>query len=161
MKKTVIIAILLIYLGSIVAVNFFGLKVKNFEGTKYVEHITWEAALTDDDRKEEKIIRNVNQSTGVENFIFQFKEGAYSPDDLTDNPNSVLLIPHVYPENADNKRVKLEYDKDAAEQCCVVKEDISTIIFFAPGALTIDIVAADGSNVKTTVYVWATTREIK
>ena len=36
MKKSVIIAIIVVYLGSIVLVNFFGLKVKNFEGTKYV-----------------------------------------------------------------------------------------------------------------------------
>ena len=39
MKKTIIVIILAIYVASIFAVNFFGLEVKIFDGTDYVESI--------------------------------------------------------------------------------------------------------------------------
>ena len=39
MKKTIVIVILVVYIASIAVVNFFGLKIKEFEGVEYVEEI--------------------------------------------------------------------------------------------------------------------------
>lgn len=154
MKKTVIIAILLIYLGSIVLVNFFGLKVKNFEGTKYVENIDCEVVVR---RDEDTDVRTAKDpvDTATTWHIFNFISGSYSPDELESNPNVVSLNYHVYPENADNRGVKLVYDKEAAAQICAVNETNMTLVFFASGGLTVEIVAADGSNIKETLFIYA------
>jgi len=154
MKKTVIIAILLIYLGSIVVVNFFGLKVKNFEGTKYVESITCTVVHRGDDNANMKEMENP-MLPGVTITYFKFIPGAYSPDDLENNPNVVQLDYHVYPENADDRKVKLEYDETAAERVCVINDTNMTVVFFTPGSVTIKIVAADGSNVKKEMQIAA------
>ena len=154
MKKTVIIAILIIYLGSIVIVNFFGLKVKNFEGTKYVEQIT----CTVVHRGDENVKMNEMQNPitpEITMSYFKFIPGAYSPDDLEGNPNVVQLDYHVYPENADERKVKLIYDEQAAERICAINDNNMTVVFYAPGSVTIEIVAADGSNVKKVMQVAA------
>ncbi len=157
MKKTVIIAILLIYLGSIAIVNFFGLKVKNFEGTKYVEEITCDVIHRgdDDDKKE---VKKVQDPTDTETtwHIFDFIEGSYSfdEDSIESNPNIVQLDYHVYPDTADNRKVKLVYDTEAASEFCFINEDNMTVTFLAPRGITIEIVAADGSNIKTKLFIY-------
>ena len=156
MKKTVIIAIFIIYLGSIVAVNFFGLKVKNFEGTKYVEEITCSVVHRGVEGTEVKSVEDpLSEATWQ---IFDFIPGAYSPDDLESKPNVVQLDFHVYPENADNRKVKLVYDEAAAEDICVINENNMAVVFFAPMGITIEIVAADGSNVKETLFIYPRVR---
>ena len=152
MKKTVIIAIFIIYLGSIVAVNFFGLKVKNFEGTKYVEEITCSVVHRGVEGAEVKTREDSLSATTWQ--IFDFIPGSYSPDDLESNPNVIQLDYHVYPENADNRKVKLVYDEAAASDVCVINENNMTVVFFAPMGITIEIVAADGSNVKEALFIY-------
>ena len=153
MKKTVIIAILIIYLGSIVVVNFFGLKVKNFEGTKYVEQITCSVVHRGAEGMEIAEVPDTSEPD-ITWCIFDFIPGAYSPDDLEGNPNVVQLDYHVYPENADNRKVKLVYDEAAAEDVCVINENNMTVVFFAPMGITVEIVAADGSNVKESLFLY-------
>ena len=153
MKKSVIIAILIIYLGSIVVVNFFGLKIKNFDGTKYVEEITCSVVHRGSDGAEVKT--KVDPSSPETPWrIFDFIPGSYSPDDLESNPNVIQLDYHVYPENADNRKVKLVYDEAAAEDVCVINENNMTVVFFAPMGITVEIVAADGSNVKESLFLY-------
>ncbi len=152
MKKTVIIAIFIIYLGSIIAVNFFGLKVKNFEGTKYVENITCSVVHRGVDGANVKVVEDPMSEAVWQ--IFDFIPGSYSPDELETNPNVIQLDYHVYPENADNRKVKLVYDEAIAENICVINENNMAVVFFAPMGITIEIVAADGSNVKTTLFLY-------
>ena len=152
MRKSVIIAIIVIYLGSIVLVNFFGLKVKNFEGTKYVESIACDVVHRGDDEKEVKVKEEPNG--GVNWYIFDFVPGSYSADELESNPNVVQIDYHVYPENADNRKVKLIYDEVSAESICVINETNMTVVFLAPEGITIEVVAADGSNVKETMFIY-------
>ena len=153
MKKSVIIAIIVVYLGSIVLVNFFGLKVKNFEGTKYVESISCAVVHRGDVGK--NVTVKDDATSGEKWYIFDFVPGAYSADDLESNPNVVQLDYHVYPENADNRKVKLLYDEASAESICVINETNMTIVFLAPEGITIEVVAADGSNVKKVMQVAA------
>jgi hypothetical protein len=155
MKKTVIIAILLIYLGSLVIVNFFGLKMKNFEGTKYVEEINCSVVHRGQEGMEIKEIADpmTPETTWC---IFDFIEDpfGYKEEDLESNPNVVQLDYHVYPETADNTRVKLEYDHETTEGVCVVNENNMTIVFLKPMGITINIVAADGSNVSKSLFIY-------
>ncbi|MBR2442028.1 MAG: hypothetical protein IKB20_03075 [Clostridia bacterium] len=152
MKKTVIIAILLIYLGSIVLVNFFGLNVKNFEGTKYVESITCEVIHRGEDPKEIKAVQDPTDDVVWQ--IFDFIPGYYDETNIDANPNTVQILPHVYPETADNTEVKLIYDKETTSEYCHVNETAKTVTFLEPDkGITIEIVSADGSNIKTRVFI--------
>ena len=153
MKKSVIIAILVIYLGSIVLVNFFGLKVKNFEGTKYVENITCAVVHRGDDDKEVKVVEDPTNPQ-VKWHIFDFIPGSYSVDELEENPNVVQIDFHVYPENADNRKVRLVYDEATAASVCVINENNMTVVFLQPMGITIEVVAADGSNIKETMFIY-------
>ncbi len=155
MKKTVIIAIFLIYLGSIVIVNFFGLNVKNFEGTKYVESITCDVIHRGGEQEQE--IRDVQDPTDdVVWYIFDFVWGdvGYDETNIDTNPNTVQIMPHVYPETADNTGVKLVYDKETTAEFCHVNETAKTVTFLQPDrGITIEIVSADGSNIKTKIFI--------
>lgn len=152
MKKTVIIALFIIYLGSIIAVNFFGLKVKNFEGTKYVEEISCSVVHRGVDNAKVDVFEDPTSEALWQ--VFDFIPGSYSPDELESNPNVVQLDYHVYPENADNRKVKLVYDEAMAENVCIINENNMTVVFLIPMGITIEIVAADGSNVKTTLFLF-------
>lgn len=156
MKKTVIIAILIIYLGSLVIVNFFGLKIKNFEGTKYVENIDCQISLRRDEDAEVKTYADpMDENTTW--YVFNFTPGIYGADEESSmtNPNMIIFSPHVYPENADNTRVNFLYDKTAAEGICVFFEKSMSLCFLKPGGITLTIEAADGSNVKQTMFIYA------
>jgi hypothetical protein len=153
MKKTVIIAILLIYLGSIVLVNFFGLNVKNFEGTKYVESIDCEVIHRGGE--EEQDIKEVEDPTDdVVWYIFDFVPGYYDETNIDSNPNTIQILPHVYPETADNTEVKLIYDGETTSEFCHVNETAKTVTFLeADRGITIEVVSADGSNIKTKIFL--------
>ena len=49
MKKSMIIAIIVVYIISIVAVNFFGLEMKDFEGLIYATDFAIEIIQPDED----------------------------------------------------------------------------------------------------------------
>ena len=154
MKKTMLIAIIIVYIASIVAVNFFGLEIKNFEGNIYVNDIECNVVL----KREDDTQVMVNDQVANDDrtwYIFTFVEGNYSADDLTGNTNIALIEYHAYPDNADNKQVKFIYDKNAAEGLCVFREDIATIYFLKKGGISVTVEAADGSKIKEKLFIVA------
>lgn len=159
MKKSMIIALIVVYLASIVAVNFFGLQAKNFEGTLYVSSIECDVALVDigdGDTREVKEKADKLDST-LTNYTFDFVAGTYDDSDasIQENPNKVVVQYHVYPETADNRNVKFIFDHEAAKDLVVFKEDIAMFVFLRWGGLTVTIEAEDGSQVKEKIYIFA------
>lgn len=163
MKKTVIIAILLIYLGSVVIVNFFGLQVKGFESTKYVTSIECKVTVEREEDTDITVKQDSKDPTKMR-YIFHYIENPFSAngnwDELQDNdklthPNKVVLTPHVYPNEAHNKKIEFRYDKGWAEGLCIFDEEHYTIYFLDHGTITIDIVATDGSNIVQTISITA------
>ena len=163
MKKSMIIAIIVVYIASIVAVNFFGLQVKNFEGKLYVSNIECNVALVDvgdGDTREVKSKQDVQNSART-NYTFDFVAGSYDETDesIQENPNKVTIEYHVFPETADNRNVKFIFDEEAAKGLVVFKEDIAMFVFLRWGGLTITVEAEDGSQVKEEIYILAKPRK--
>ena len=144
MKKTMVIAIVVAFLIAIVAVNFFGLSIKDFEGYKYVERIEYELTLQRETETEIKE-RNVPNDDRIW-YTFKFQGDGYHAGNLTENPNAVFISCHVYPEDAKNKRVNFSYDKEQAEGVCIVNQEIGTIYFLKKGGVTITLEPADHGN---------------
>lgn len=182
MKKVVIVVILAVYLASIALVNFFGLKVSIFEGTTYVTEITVERVVLhrDGDGKVEKFL----DDTGMPNYYFEFvnllKTGAeYSENDKIEysesdesiiaNPNTVLIDYKVNPGNASNKNVDFVFSQKIGEEDnkvylgvngsvkAVFLKDKHVLIILQPRFFVdITLSATDGSNVSTSICVYAT-----
>ena len=155
MKKTMVIAIIVTFLISIVAVNFFGLSIKDFEGYKYVERIEYELTLK---RETDATISEMQAPQGDTRpwYKFNFQAGEYTMENLTENPNAVFIQCHVYPNDAKNKRVNLRYDQNTAEGLCVVDQATMTIYFLKSGAITITLEPADkGSAPKKEIFIYA------
>ena len=151
MKKSVIIAILLIYIGSIFAVNFFGLKMKIFEGTEYVTKIECIGVELEREDKN-KVVEK--ESDGVKKYYIQQVGGTFNEGD-TNNTNVVKINYRVYPDNATNGKIDLVYDTDAISGKAIIKEDTLEVIFLRKTGIWITLKAIDGSNIETTIYIEA------
>ena len=155
MKKTMVIAIIIVYILSIIAVNFFGLQIKNFDGKIYVKDIECNVVLQRaDDSKVEEIPDTFDP--GLIWYCFDFVPGTYTENNLETNPNKVTIESHVYPNDADNKRVKYEFSREGtAEGLFYFDEEIATFFFFrANQGLTVTVKAADGSGVSETIFIY-------
>jgi hypothetical protein len=147
MKKSMIIAIIVVYILSIIAVNFFGLEIKQFEGLTKVDSIECSIEVMRDDDTEVNKTENLS-NTGRDYYTFNFIQGVYTTEDesINTNPNVVLLDVRYFPANADNQMVKFSYDKEKAEKICVFDEAKHTLIFLKSGAITVTVTTTDGSN---------------
>ena len=182
MKKVVIVVILAVYLASIALVNFFGLKVSIFEGTTYVTEINVERVVLhrDGDGKVEEFL----DDTGTPNYYFEFvnllKTGTeysenskveYSERDesIIANPNTFLIDYKVNPGNASNKNVDFVFSQKIGEEDnkvylgvngsvkAVFLKDKHVLIILQPRFFVdITLRATDGSNVSTSICVYAT-----
>ena len=137
MKKTVIIAILVIYLASILAVNFFGLQMVVPETTVYVDSITVNGITVE--REVGSLDTWSEENTeGVTTYYFNYirlSEGQ-SPEEF--NRISVDYI--VTPDNANNKEVDVICSSKYVE---VVDGDL---VFLAPGLVEVRLKSKDGSE---------------
>ena len=160
MKKVVILVIVLIFLASIVAVNFFGLQIKMFEGTVYVTHID----LLGIERQDLIGTSNseyrgtdggkvlTDKSTGESQYFFDFSfipapEGTvYTAENLSENPNTFYIDFDVLPHDANVKGVDFVYEEDDR---MVFDEKTRTVIFLSPMTVSLSLRAIDGSEVRT------------
>lgn len=158
MKKTIIILILIIYIASIAVVNFFGLEIKAFDGTTYVESISCNTVTLQNENPVELTASVILD--GIPVFEFDFipaPEGeSYTADDesIVKNPNAVQVNYEVLPHLADNTSVKFEYDSASMEGIAVFHELSKSLIFLKPDKMvTLTIRSADGSNKSTTIQI--------
>lgn len=161
MKKLILIVAILLYVASIVVINFFGLEAVPFEGITYVSEIQCDKAIL---RRGGNIEIEPQYEFGstVPIFMFEFVPpedgGTYTDEDesIITNPNTVELSCSVYPLNADSTSVRFEYDEVAAEGIIHFIEEKRTVVFLKPDAgITMTIIANDGSNVRTSLYICA------
>ena len=157
MKKSMIIAIIVVYIISIVAVNFFGLQIKQFEGLIKVNKIECSVEVMRDTDTTVKKIENISNS-GKDLYTFNFIQGDYTTEDesVNTNPNVVLIDVRYFPSDADKQSVKFSYDKPNADRICIFDETKHTLIFLKKGALTITVTTTDGSNKSQIIQIAAT-----
>ena len=133
MKKSVIVVIGIIYVLAIVVVSFFGLKIETFNEIIYIEKIE----CTNEEMKMGK--------DGIGYIVVNYVE------DL-ENPTSVQLKWHVYPDDASRKSVDFVYDET---RTVGTVNEFGTVIFNKKGTITVYITATDGSSKSAAVKVIA------
>jgi hypothetical protein len=161
MKKTLIIIILVVYIASIAVVNFFGLEIKVFDGTTYVESILCNTVtLQNENPIEITPSRYRGPNNDIPLFIFDFTPSPdgnpYTTDDesIIINPNVIQMNYEVLPHLADSTEVKFEFDTVAMEGVAVFHELSKSFIFLKPNKLfNVTIKATDGSNKSTTISI--------
>ena len=126
MKKSVIILIALIYISSIALVSFFGLRHKTFNEIIYVENI-------------EILNENYNLDANGEKYV------------TVRDSNQFQIEWRVYPDNATEKGVDFVYDTTNSK--FTVDDNGVVTCSTGRGAITVQIVAKDGSGVKDKILI--------
>ena len=161
MKKTVIIAILLAYVASILVVQFFGLKVVEMTGNTYINDIEINGfEFTNRENIEDAkyhTVKKLTNTNGKEGLYYggYFIDGAYdkSPENLASNPNRVKISYIVRPYNASYQELTFAYDKTANENVVYFDEETQEFVFLRPRTITVTINSNDGSMVRKTISI--------
>ena len=155
MKKTIVIVILVVYIASIAVVNFFGLKIKEFEGVEYVEEIKCESITVLNETQKTYGVSEIVD--GVLVFRFDFIEapndGKYTTDpaSLASNPNAIRINYDVLPHSADESQVRFEFEE---KNYVHFDEETETFVFLKNyKSLKVTICATDGSDKSTTIEI--------
>lgn len=132
MKKSVIIIIFIIYIASIVFINFFGLKIASFDVYIYATKV-------------ECINSDMKLS----------KDGTYKYVGLFYTKDLKYTIEHkVYPENVTNNKVEYIYDTTSTIS---IDQNTGIVSFGTPRDdredFTIKIRTLDGTNIETTIRI--------
>ena len=126
MKKSVVILIAIIYISSVALVSFFGLQHKTFNEIIYVEKI-------------EILNENYKLDQNGEKYITVRGE------------NKLQIDWRVYPDNATNKEVDFVYDTTNTK--FTVDENGVVTCSTGKGAITVQIVAKDGTGIKDKIKI--------
>ena len=163
MKKTIVIVILVVYIASIAVVNFFGLKIKEFDGVEYVQEIRCDSITVLNETpitlEPQKVLPPDSNGNSISEFYFEFISGTYTDDaaNLAANPNRIRLNYDVLPHNADSSSIAFVC-KDVVDKegNLLVQFDPTsqTIVFLEPWVtIEITIKATDGRKALKTVKI--------
>lgn len=157
MKKSMIIAIIVVYIISIVAVNFFGLEMKDFEGLIYATDFTVEIIQPDEDG--DKIITGNYDEVEDETmytFTFSGQKGDYEGEDAINpeiNPNIIFIRYKLIPDNVDTKSIKIR--ELSPNENYYFHKETQTVYFINPGIAEFSLETTDGSNIEKTIVIRA------
>ena len=161
MKKTVILAIFIAYIASILFVQFFGLRIVEAQGNVYISEIEisgFEFTNRDEsvDAKYKKVVR-LNDSAGkqTDHYAGYFIPGDYdtSPESLASNPNRVKILYTIVPYNASNQDLAFAYDTNAVEGAVYFDEETNEFVFLKPKTLNVILTSHDGSTVRAEIGI--------
>ena len=152
-----IIAIIVVYIISIVAVNFFGLEMKDFEGLIYATDFECTIVQLNEDGNTtiEGKYDEIEKET-VYTFTFAGQKGDYSEETAIDpelNPNIILIDYRITPDNVDNKYINIR--ELSPNENYIFDEKTQTIYFINPGLAEFELSTTDGSNIKKIIVVRA------
>ncbi len=161
MKKTVILAIFIAYIASILIVQFFGLKVVEMQGNVYItelEVLGFEFTNRDgiEDAKYQKVV-HLKDSSGEETNAFggYFYAGTYdeTPESLASNPNRIKILYKIVPYNASNQELTFAYDTTAASGAIYFDSETNEFVFLKPRTINVILTTHDGSTIKAEVSI--------
>ena len=137
MKKTVIIAIFIVYLASILAVQFFGLPATVPESGVYIEGITI-TDVTLSNRAEgnyDDVYKGADKNSGLTSYSFKFIAGNYTDDadSLASNPNRVKIEYLLDPVDADPSYLVYVVNSHNV----VVLEETAELVFLKRGSVNL------------------------
>ena len=135
MKKSVIILIGVIYVCAIAVVSFFGLQFKVFNEIVPVEKI--------------EILNE-----GLKTFDNGSEKYYYVVISTDENGECKYKIDYrVYPDNATDTKVSFSYDSQTNPHVTI--DETGLVAFLKPGAVTVRIIAADGTNTEVILKIIA------
>jgi hypothetical protein len=137
MKKTVIIAIFIVYLASILAVQFFGYPATVPESGVYIEGITiTDVTLSNrQDGQSATVNKGSDKTTGLPAYSFKFIAGDYTKDNLESNPNRVKIDYVLDPVDADPSYLVYVCNN----QNVVVLEETAELVFLKKGSTNLTL----------------------
>ncbi len=146
MKKSTLIIILVIYVASIVAINFFGLSVKVYDK---IINVTSVECINKDE--EGVVVKDKDYGKFITvNFVGE-------ADKETLSGTKLQLKWHAYPDNATNKDVQFIYDKDNPRFEFFKDElgrETGLILIYARTQFIVTIMSCDGTLKKTEVNIY-------
>ena len=157
MKKAIVIVILVVYIASIAVVNFFGLKIKEFDHVEYVQEIKCESITVLNENPVTYTAKKLPPDVEIPEFYFKFTKGAEAytkdPESLAANPNVVRLNYEVLPHLADDTKITFLFEEN---ENVYFDEATKTFVFLkAKRSIIVTILATDGSNIQTQIKIWS------
>ena len=161
MKKTVILAIFIAYVASILIVQFFGLKVVEMQSNVYLTAIEisgFEFPNRDEsvDAKYKKVIRLKDPSGKETNhYAGYFMPGTYdmTEESLASNPNRVKILYNLVPYNASNRSLTFAYDTNSVAGAVYFDEETYEFVFLQDRTISVIISSHDGSLVRAEIGI--------
>jgi hypothetical protein len=137
MKKTVIIAIFVVYLASILAVQFFGYPAVVPESGIYIESITiTDVTLSNrQDGQSTTVNKGADKTTGLPVYSFKFISGEYTAENLDSNPNRVKIDYILDPVDADPSFLVYVLNN----QNVVLLEETAELVFLKKGSVNLTL----------------------
>lgn len=137
MKKTVIIAIFIVYLASILAVQFFGFPATVPESGVYIEGITiTDVTLSNrEEGNKDKVTKGSDKTSGLPVYAFSYISGEYTNDEesLANNPNRVKISYLLDPVDANPDYLVYVVNN----QNVVVLEETAELVFLKKGSVNL------------------------
>lgn len=156
MKKTVIIAIFLVYLASIVAVQLFGVPATIPESGVYITKITvTDVTLSNRSEEQDNEVRFMEAS---QRYLFYFiasdsPEGyTREEESLQNNPNRLKIEYVLEPENASKTYLQYVLDNDWV----AVLKETDEIVFLKPVSVNLTLKETKANlDAQTTIKITA------
>jgi hypothetical protein len=144
MKKTVIIAIFIVYLASILAVQFFGYPATVPESGVYIEGITiTDVTLSNrQDGQSATVNKGSDKTTGLPAYSFKFIAGDYTKDNLESNPNRVKIDYVLDPVDADPSYLVYVLNNRWSEENpngVILLEETAELVFLKKGTTNLTL----------------------
>ncbi len=155
MKKTIVIVILVVYIASIAVVNFFGLKIEEFDHVEYVQAIQCNGITVMNENPKSYPVYKTGED-GIAEYRFDFIKGNYTkdPESLASNPNVVYIDYEVIPHTAENPNVTITFDEAGVENFVHFDAERQCFVFLkAKRRIVVTISATDGSGATTTIKI--------
>ena len=154
MKKTVIIAIILVYLASIVMVQLFGIPVAIPPGGSYISGIEITGVRFANDRTDE--IRSKVQTDGVMLYAFPFissdEEYTLEEESVEKNPNRLKVDYILSPEDASKDYLLYTVDNNSV----IFLRETDELIFLKKGLVNFTLKESTANlDVQYTIRVMA------
>ena len=156
MKKTVIIAIFIIYLASIVVVQLFGMPATVPESGDYVENITITGIEFSNRVEGDTNIYKIPNKENAYGFYFipSEDEGGYTdtPESLASNPNRIKIIYTLEPVGASKMNLMYVLNNNSI----VLIKETDELVFLKKGSVDVEILESKGSdNARDTISIVA------
>lgn len=154
MKKSTIFLLVLVYIASFLIVGIFGISVKSYNSTYYVEKVNIEVAPTQVSGVNPTIPKGlIADENELRHYTCTVRYNYVEKDTNGDIKCVVRLKASVYPTNATTSTLRLQAD-ETSDVATVTQEDNNVyfnVSFKIKGSFSFDVYATDGYGAYTTV----------